>query len=372
MDYIAEALRITNQKRIADGLPPLKHFGAGEDGIHHDYVEPIHTHRVFIPIPIESSSSPAPQESLVFPDEIRIWPQIVLQAAQQNLGGAIRVWTFAKALDKSGSGVIEKQQLLAYLESLKIPTASRYRWLCSASQNSFLRPVRNGESFLITGVQKIGQLIHSQDIGTRCLISSKTLTHSHWKSSVWDLVLTQFKNRPVSRSTLSNITCIPIRTQIHMERYGLVDVRQNWCVMDADPDLIHACNEFDYPYAFTAQIGNQLQVVRQLPNNYAVPRLSGAPDGGGYRRKSYTAASVSANSDSPESSRFSAIRIPGSNSQDGGARCGRSYRLYFDQPKPFKRTLRKLGRAGIHTTLFEQIVVPIRKSTSSWYREEAV
>ena len=105
MDYIAEALRITNQKRIADGLQPLKHFGAGKDGHHHDYIESVRVRKVWSPTPSETNP---PLQNPAGPVEMRIWPQLLLCAAQQNLGGAARLWSFAKALDQSsGSGIIE-------------------------------------------------------------------------------------------------------------------------------------------------------------------------------------------------------------------------------------------------------------------------
>lgn len=368
MDYIAEALRLTNQKRIADGLPPLKHFGAGKDGRHHDCIEPVRTRNSYSPPP--PASSPI-LESPSFPDEIRIWPQVILRAAQQNLGGAIRIWAFAKALDASGSGVIEKESLLSYLEWLGVPSASRYRWLRSAAQSGLLRPVRNGAIFLINSIQRAGELINSEDIGCRCLITAKTLTHTHWKSSVWDLALTQFKNRPVSRATLLQITGIPIRTQVELERFGLVQAHRNWCITNTNPDLIDPYKDFARPHAFVARMARQPHIVYQLPNNYSVPKLSGTPDGGGYRRKTYAAASASVKSDSPEP-RLSVVRFQESDFLDGGARCEKIHRRYFDRSKPFTRALRRLGRTAIQGTLYQKTRTTIRKPRSNWYTEEQI
>jgi hypothetical protein len=370
MDYIAEALRITNQKRIADGLPPLKHFGAGEDGYHHDYVEPVRVRNSYTPL--FPDSPPAPKEHTCFPDEIRIWPQVILSAAQQTLGGAIRIWTLAKALDhSSGSGVIDKSLLMRYLEWLDVPIASRYRWLRSATQTGILHPVRGGSRFLIRGIHRVGELINCEDIGYRCTISAKALTHTHWKSSVWDLVLTQFKNRPVSRTTLFVVTGIPVRTQVELERYGLVHVQRNWCITNTHPRLITPYQEFTRPHAFVARMNKHPHIVYQLPNNYTVPKLSGSSDGGNFRRKTYAAASASVKSDNPETC-FSVVRFPESNFQEGGARCEKIHRRYFDREKPFTRTLRRLGRLGISSTLYQKTRTAIRKPKSGWYLEEQI
>jgi hypothetical protein len=369
MDYIAEALRITNQKRIADGLPPLKHFGAGEDGHHHDYIEPVRVRKVCPPAPLESV--PPPQNSTC-PAEIRIWPQLILCAAQQNLGGAVRLWSFARALDQSsGSGIIAKAPLFDYLKWLGVPSANRYRWLQSAIQNNFLRPVRNGSAYMISSVQQVGLLLNSDDIGNRCIILAKTLVRTHWKSSVWDLVLTQFKNRPVSRATLQQITSVPARTQVELERYGLVQSQRNWCVAQTSPGLITPYREFSRPHAFIAKIVRQNFVVYQLPNNYTVPRLSGSTDGGGYRRKAYAAASASAKSDNREIG-FPVVRFPENPFRDGGTRCEKIVRLYYDRQKPFVRALRRLGRAGINGTLYQKTTTATRKKSSGWYLEEEI
>jgi hypothetical protein len=317
---------------------------------------------------IRSKDTPPPSS---FPIEVRIWPQLTLWATQQNMGGAIRVWAFAKALDPSGSGVVEKSRLLSYLEWMNVSSASRYRWLRSAVQSGLLRPVRNDSQFLITSIHKTGESLDCPDIGPRCLTDAKTLTLTHWKSNVWDLILTQFKNRPVSRATLFQITGIPGRTQWELERFGLVQVHHNWCISNVNPALITPYTEFSRPHAFTAHIGKQTRIVYQLPNHYTVPKLSGTPDGGGYRRKTYTAASASAKSDTPEYL-FSVVRFPESNFRDGGTRCGKIYRLYFDREKPFTRALKRLGRAEIEGTLYQKIHIPEVKTKNGWYREEKI
>ncbi|MDY0280589.1 MAG: hypothetical protein RBR35_08505 [Salinivirgaceae bacterium] len=294
-----------------------------------------------------------------------------MAAAQQNLGGAIRVWSFAKALDESGSGVVDKDLLMDYLDFLGITRASRYRWLRAASASRLLRPVRNGSQFLILSIHNTGQIIDVPDIGPRCLTDAKTLTLTHWKSNVWDLILTQFKNRPVSRATLFQITGIPGRTQWELERFGHVQIHHNWCLTSVDPALITPYTEFSRPHAFTARIGKQPYIVYQLPNHYTVPNRSGMPDGGNYRRKTYTAASTSVKSDNPEC-KFSVVRCPESNFRVGGARCERIYRLYFDREKPFSRSLRRLGRNGVKGTLYRRIQVPRSKTKNGWYFEERI
>jgi len=320
-----------------------------------------------------SIDTPSPtQQEIPFPEQIKIWPQMVMSAAQQKLGGAIRVWTFAKALDESGSGVADKDSLLAYMKYLGVPTANRYRWLRSATQSRLLRPVRNGDRVLICGIDTAGRLISAKDIGQRCEIPACFLSGHHWKSKVWDLILTQFKNQPVSRASLSQITGVPIRTQIELERFGQVAVNRNWCLMQTDPKNITPCIEFAHPHAFVARIGDQSCVARQLPNNYTVPSRSGTPDGGSYRNNAYIAASAFVNSDSPESPRFSIVRSQENTFPVEGARCGRIYRLYFDQPKPLKRTARRLGNVGIHTPLFERLVVEHSRKGNTWYLERGV
>jgi hypothetical protein len=361
MNDTATALRIDNQIITTDDSPV--------DGTNcrHCFDDSKSIHGI-------NSQSPSPSqtnEESSCPNEIRVWPQIVLRATQQNLGGAIRIWTFAKALDPSGSGVIRKSQLLSYLESMGVPSASRYRWLRAAVKSNFMRPVRNGSLLLISGIQKTGKLLDCSDIGPRCLINAKKLTITHWKSGVWDLVLSQFKNQPVSRATLFQVTGIPSRTQLELERFGLVKVQHNWCITTISPALITPYIEFSRPHAFVAHFGKQSHVVYQLPNHYTVPKLSGTPDGGGYRRKTYTAASASVKSDTPESP-FSGVRFPEIAFRDGGARCEKTHRLYFDREKPFNRALRRLGRTGIEGTLFQKIRIPKGKSKHGWYREEQI
>lgn len=314
------------------------------------------------------SPSPALQN---FPDKIKIWPQIIMAAAQQNLGGAIRVWSFAKALDESGSGVVDKNLLMDYLDFLGITRASRYRWLHAASASRLLRPVRNGSQFLILSIHNTGQMINVPDIGNRCLMNPQDLAASFWKGIVWDLILTQFKGRPVSRATLGQVTGVPVRTQIELEKKGFTNALHNWCLTSVNVSLITPYTEFTRSYAFVAQINKQPYIVYQMPNRYEVPMQSGAPDGGNYRRKTYTAASASAKSDNPEYL-FSVVRCPEINSRAGGARCERIYRMYFDREKPFSRALRRLGCNGVEGTLYRKIQVSRNRTKNGWYFEEQI
>lgn len=313
---------------------------------------------------------PTPSES-PFPEQIAIWPQVVMTASQQNMGGAIRVWTLAKGLDESGSGVIARDSILSYMEYLNISRASQYRWLNKAIRIGVFQPVRNGEQFLLAGINNVGLIFGANDIGNRCLIKPKNLAIPHWKGGVWDLILTQFKGRPVSRATLKQVTGVPIRTQIELEKKGATKVQHNWCMTSTDVGLITPYSEFSRPHAFVANIRNKSRIVYQLPNHYLVPKRSGTPDGGSYRRKSYTAASASVKSDSLECS-FSVVRCPESNFQAGGARCERIYRMYFDREKPFSRALRRLGCNGIEGTLYRKIQVPKNKTRNGWYFEEQI
>ena len=331
------------------------------------------------PISFDSNTAPAPlpspsQEnalSVCTKHEIRIWPQIILSASQQKLGGAIRVWSIARVIDAAGSGVVEKTTLLSALKTLEVPSASRYRWLQAAKNSKLLRPVRGGKQLLITGIQKTGRLLNCPDIGPRCLIRPQYLLRKHWKSRVWDLLLTQFKNRPVSRATLFQITGIPVRTQLELERFGQVKAHHNWCMTNIDISLITPYAEFSRPHAFVAQINQHSHIVYQMPNHYTVPRLSGTPDGGSYRRKTYTAASASVKSDNPECL-FSVVRCSESNFRAGGARCGIKTRIYFDREKPFSRALRRLGRNNVEGTLYRRISVPRSKTKNGWYFEEQI
>jgi hypothetical protein len=254
---------------------------------------------------------------------------------------------------------------------MKVSSASRYRWLRSAVQNGFLHPVRNSSQFLISGIQKTGGILDCPDIGPRCLTDAKTLTLTHWKSNIWDLILTQFKNRPISRATLFQMTGVPSRTQWELERFGHVQAQHNWCLTSVDPALITPYAEFSRPHAFVAHINKQPYIVYQLPNHYTVPNRSGTPDGGNYRRKSYTAASASVKSDNPEYI-FSIVRYPESNFWVGGARCERIYRMYFEREKPFSRALKRLGRNGIDGILYRKIAVPRNKTNNGWYFEERI
>ena len=358
MNHIAATLQIIYEKATADYSPD-------QDKVRQPLFDDSKAIRSSLPSPSQTT------EPFSFPGEMRIWPQLTLWAAQRNMGGAIRIWAFAKALDPSGSGVVDKSQLLDYLKWLKVSSASRYRWMRSAIQSGLMRPVRSGSQFLICGIQNAGQILNCQDIGPRCLTDAKKLTHTHWKSNVWDLILTQFKNRPISRATLFQITGIPSRTQLELERFGHVQAQHNWCITNVDPALINPYTEFSRPHAFIAHIGKQTHIVYQLPNHYNVPKLSGTPDGGGYRRKTYIAASASAKSDTPESS-FSVVRFSESNFRDGGTRCAKIYRIYFDREKPFSRALKRLGRADIEGTLYQKISIPKVKTNSGWYREEKI
>jgi len=271
---------------------------------------------------------------------VRVLPQLGFAAEQARLGGAWRLWSAARWLDKAGSGVVSRAALVELANSKGVCKRSLQRWLCQAQRKGWLRALtrRDGqEVLLLEGVEKVATSLGCADVGARwAIMRIDYLFSPGWRAWVWGAFLATFEGRSISRLRLRQISGVPESTQLLWERDLPVEYHRNIAISRIPGEFVPQIRELEgRKSAFAFRGGKkrkgQARVAWRLPDNRLLPDHAGAAGCRGRLRK--VNRRLSANTGSCDVERAS-----------GGVG---SVRLFYDQANNASTALHRLQRRGI-------------------------
>jgi hypothetical protein len=382
LDYSA-ALALINARRAADGLQPLPEQSAAplpdsqpvkEDSSHQagagqrlldlrraefqlnglrsgqqagrastgpDYSLPPVPHVETItpqPLPLKPVRSRLPWKEKPC-ERLRVLPQLGFATEKARLGGAWRLWSAARWLDKAGSGVVWRDELVELADSLGVGKRSLQRWLCQALRQGWLKPVtrRDGRvALLLEGVEKVAVSLDCENIGARWAeMRIDYLFSASWRAWVWGAFLATFEGRAISRLRLRQISGVPESTQLEWERSLPVQYHRNIAVSRIPGEYAPQIRELEgRKSAFAFRGGKkkkgQARVAWRLPDNRLLPENAGSAGCRGRLRK--VNRKLSANTGS--------CNVERASGGVGGAR------LFYDRANNASKALRRFQRRG--------------------------
>jgi hypothetical protein len=212
------------------------------------------------------------------PELVKIWPNLGLAAIRALMGGAFRIWVFAKSLDSSGSGVALQDNLWRFCENLGIHRKSFLRWKDSALEQGLLREVFRSKSqqigLVLTGHARAAQIFGGHQIGYPVLLPADLFAASGWRAWVWAAFQATFVSKPISRAKLREISGVPEQTQRDYERQVSVIKIRNFATTNFTKDYLAGFKEFErsYAFAFKDKYTKGEVIAYQLPNSYHPPK----------------------------------------------------------------------------------------------------
>lgn len=266
-------------------------------------------------------------------DRVKIWPIVALCAIRNRMSGAFRLWTFSRYLDHTGSGTVAQPDLFTYISHLGIQRRSLNRWLDSALKFGILRRVYRRRSkivvFTLAGLSQAAITFGCTQIGKPVSIPANLIVGKGWRAWIWAAFLTLFKERPISRGKMCELTGVPEQTQRNYEHSIGITVIENFAVTDTSADHLNGVREFNRPYAFLFKdrYSNGEVIAYQLPNTYLPSKILKLMPKGRSRKnqKILNAASFFVERDQSI----------------------KTQRLYHDTSKSVKSTLRNSGRLDL-------------------------
>ena len=265
------------------------------------------------------------------PQELRIYPLILLAAIRTKQDIAARCWFIAKSLDPGGNGWVYKQALTDFLRKNNIGERQRRRWIAAALAAGLLfedheiaygtRPVYRLLNFR-TGAEILG----AADKSYPALIPTRLLLRRSWHPYAWAGYLATKGPNPISQAQLAELTGLSVRVIKKYTKLTPINDNKtvNYCQTDLDETHLTGMRENGRPSAF---VGYKRKVYFRLPNSYRVPES--------LARRPSKSASVKVKHSRGNSGTFSDIL--------GGEKC-ELIRLFHKDEKSADKAKRKLAK----------------------------
>jgi len=164
---------------------------------------------------------------------IKIYPDILLSAARNNKGGAIRLWFLAKHFNNrhyEGSGLIPRKEFRRWIiKGLKWKAGTYDRYLHEAQKLGVINI--SGQVYKLAGWHKGAAAAGIYHIGYDELIPLDQFAGKKWLAYSYAAFVKQLQNgkpRPISAVRLSELTGIPIRTIYHYDNITGINKRANY------------------------------------------------------------------------------------------------------------------------------------------------
>ncbi|NLH00076.1 MAG: hypothetical protein GX491_22175 [Chloroflexi bacterium] len=311
-----------------------------------------------------------------FPDQVIIFPLLFWDAIHARLGGAIRVWALARALDATGCGGVLADDLNAYLDALNVHPRSRRRWINDAVKCGLLTPfyrTRSGlHGYRYAAGYRAAIIVGCQSVGTRPVkVSAVGLVSAGWHSLVWAAFTASTGERPITRKCKQLLTGVSKQTQLNLEAQQPIQVTPNYVITRMPADRLTGVREFQKAHAFVFTKPNRKQVIAwRGPNSYKVPSEVAA-----------TLPKTRCNVIKKRLSRAGHTtwqKVVPARSNDDALSTGR---LYFDSEKGANRRIRKLTRPQAPPTRVRELFIalprhgllpPSSQSQIRFWRQESI
>jgi hypothetical protein len=269
------------------------------------------------------------------PATVKTWPIMGLRADQSNAGGPWRIWTLARTLDRKGSGAILRDDLQAYCTKLGLPRGTFRRWLAEARKLGIIteREYFTGSKRLIlAGADRAAELLGCPHVGgKRAAIPVNYLIGEGWKAYIWAGYIATLRERPASRETMRKMTGVPERTQQEYERQAGIVQLANYAHDEAwGAEHLAGIRENERPHAFTwhDRETDKKIIVWRTPDTRIAPADVSCASKGRTRKVNKKLNHVSS---------FCMER----------ASTRQVFRLFHDDPKSVKATIRKISKADL-------------------------
>ncbi len=158
--------------------------------------------------------------------EIKIHPEIIFEAKRRNLSlSGFRLWFLAKNYDR-GNGNIPVKSFRRYLKSIGINPKKASQWIDHAINQKLI--IKTSGFFRLTSWETGAKIAGCASLKRGVYLPISNFVNKGWLSWVWAAFLIHFRNRPVCRNTLHDISGIPPRTQYEYERKASVEIVANF------------------------------------------------------------------------------------------------------------------------------------------------
>jgi len=156
----------------------------------------------------------------IYRDRVRLYPDILLFAAKNGDGGAVRLYFLAKHYDQpKGYGLISSIGFRDWvINKLKWNSGTFYRYLAEAEQLGIIE--RKGKKLRLAAGEYAAIAAGCDHLGPDSLqtIALKDLAGKDWKMYTYAAYMRRFNDKNITTETIERLTGIPARTIYHYNK----------------------------------------------------------------------------------------------------------------------------------------------------------
>lgn len=208
-----------------------------------------------------------------YPAMVTFYSLMGVESARKGsgTGGAFRLWVLFRALDVNGRGIIERDDLRAFVLSLGVNRQTWRRWYSDAMRLELFKESRSGRGnwfMVFSNAGIIGAALGCVDgVGRRVTMKAADLIGPGWKARIFAAHENTYKNKPIARETMQKKINVARSTQQYREARAGVKKITNIAKLNKGADYLAGVVEYDRnPRAFFVDKDGVLN--RRLPNSY--------------------------------------------------------------------------------------------------------
>jgi len=180
---------------------------------------------------------------------VKVYPDILLKAARDENGGAVRLWFLAKHFDQPGGyGLISNNDFRGWvINDLKWKPGTYDRYISEAIKLGIIE--RRGDKLRLAAAEYAALAVGCYHLGDVETIQLKALAGKYWLAFTYGAFMRRFNGHTIAAKTISELTGIPIRTIYHYDKLlgRGIKKRRNYAILDlglpADNKTISGLNE---------------------------------------------------------------------------------------------------------------------------------
>jgi len=214
---------------------------------------------------------------------LKIYPDIMLAAARQENGGAVRLWFLAKNFNAGGCGAIPNKALRQYvINDLKVKRGVYDVWLARALHIGIIQ--RQDTNLKLAGYAAAGVIVGCDRLGRGEYIPLEKFIKKGWLGYVWAAWIksNKLEDRPISRRTMRELSGIAERTQRLYDKQAGIKIQANYAkdtTRAGSKGMVEYINEHERDKIRSKAFLNNGEITWRLPNNYKTKHIEEAPRG---------------------------------------------------------------------------------------------